>query len=79
MDNPPGCITKSYITMLINCILSSATIVLLGVPFAARKRNRGRFGAAFKPWLYASVCSLAIYAIMVGVIAYFCLLADMAE
>ena len=65
--------------MLINVLLSSATIALLGVPSAARKRNRGRFWATFRPWLYASMCSLAIYAIMVGVIAYFCLLADMAE
>lgn len=62
--------------MLINCLLSSATIALLGVPFAARRRN---FWTAWTPWLYASMCSLAIYAIMVGVIAYFCLLADMAE
>ena len=65
--------------MLINCLLSSATIALLGVPFAARRRNRGRFWTAWTPWLYASMCSLAIYAIMVGVIAYLCLLADMAE
>ena len=65
--------------MLINVLLSCATIALLGVPFAARKRNRGRFWATFRPWLYASMCSLAIYAIMVGVITYFCLLADMAE
>lgn len=65
--------------MLINCLLSSATIVLLGVPFAARKRNRGRFWATFRPWLYASMCSLLIYAILIGVIAYFCTLADMAE
>lgn len=65
--------------MLINVLLSSATIALLGVPSAARKRNRGRFWAAWTPWLYASMCSLAIYAIIIGVIAYFCLLADMAE
>lgn len=65
--------------MLINCLLSSATIALLGVPFAARRRNRGRFWRHYSPWLYASMCSLAIYAIMVGVIAYLCLLADMAE
>ena len=65
--------------MLINCLLSCATIALLGVPYAARKCNRGRFWAAFKPWLYASMCSLAIYAILIGVIAYLCLLADMAE
>lgn len=65
--------------MLINVLLSSATIALLGVPFAARKRNRRNFWTAWTPWLYASMCSLAIYAIMVGVIAYFCLLADMAE
>ena len=65
--------------MLINCILSSATLVLLGVPYAARKCNRGRFWAAFRPWLVAAACSLAIYAILIGAIAYFCLLADMAE
>lgn len=65
--------------MLINCLLSSATLVLLGVPYAARKRNRGRFWATFRPWLYASMCSLAIYAAMIGAIAYLCLLADMAE
>ncbi len=65
--------------MLINCLLSSATIALLGVPFAARRRNRRNFWTAWTPWLYASMCSLAIYAIMVGVITYFCLLADMAE
>lgn len=65
--------------MLINCLLSSATIALLGVPFAARRRNRRNFWRHYSPWLYASMCSLAIYAIMVGVIAYFCLLADMAE
>lgn len=62
--------------MLINVLLSSATIALLGVPFAARRRN---FWRHYSLWLYASMCSLAIYAIMVGVIAYFCLLADMAE
>lgn len=65
--------------MLINVLLSSATIALLGVPFAARKRNRRNFWTAWTPWLYASLCSLAIYAIIIGVIAYFCLLADMAE
>ena len=65
--------------MLINCLLSSAIIALLGVPFAARKSNRGRFWAAFKPWLYASMCSLLIYAILIAAIAYLCLLADMAE
>nr|DAH21427.1 MAG TPA: hypothetical protein [Bacteriophage sp.] len=65
--------------MLINCLLSCATIALLGVPFAARKSNRSRFGAAFRPWLVAAACSLLIYAAMIGVIAYFCLLADMAE
>lgn len=63
--------------MLINCLLSSATIVLLGVPFAARKR--GRFWATFRPWLYASMCSLLIYTILIGAIAYVCLLADVAE
>lgn len=65
--------------MLINVLLSCATIALLGVPFAARRRNRRNFWTAWTPWLYASMCSLAIYAIIAGVIAYFCLLADMAE
>ena len=65
--------------MLINVLLSSATIALLGVPFAARRRNRRNFWTAWTPWLYASMCSLAIYAAMIGAIAYLCLLADMAE
>nr|DAI16430.1 MAG TPA: hypothetical protein [Bacteriophage sp.] len=61
--------------MLINCLLSSAALVLLGVPYAARKCNRGRFWATLRPWLVASVCSLLIYAAMIGVITYLCLLA----
>lgn len=65
--------------MLINVLLSCATIALLGVPSAARRRNRRNFWRHYSPWLYASMCSLAIYAIIIGVIAYFCLLADMAE
>ena len=65
--------------MLINCLLSSATIALLGVPFAARKSNRRNFWRHYSPWLYASAFAVAIYAAYIATVCIILLLADAAE
>lgn len=65
--------------MILNCLLSSATIALLGVPFAARKKSRRNFWRAYGPWLYLSALSIVLYAVYIAVVAFICIIADAAQ